>query len=237
MIPARLEAKRFPRKPLARLGGRPLVEWVYEACARHRGFDDVIVATDSDEIEACVRGFGGSAELTRSDHRTGTDRVAEVAARRPEADVVANVQADQPFVTSTTLERLLTPYEAGDPPEMATVACPLDPERVADPNVVKVVCDRAGFALYFSRSPIPHSPEGTAPYLHHLGLYAFTGEFLQRYAHLPETVLERSERLEQLRALEHGHRIAVSLTENPVLEVNRVEDLTAAEALLRVSRL
>jgi 3-deoxy-manno-octulosonate cytidylyltransferase (CMP-KDO synthetase) len=236
VIPARYDSTRFPGKPLALLGGRSMVEWVYEAAASCRHFERVVVATDSDEIAACVHGFGGEVEMTRSDHATGTDRVAEVAERVPEADVIANVQGDQPFVTARMLEQLLEPYLVGDIPEMTTLACPLDPRAAHDPNLVKVVCDRAGRALYFSRAPIPHGVDGTAPFLHHLGLYAFRAEFLRVYSTLAETQLERCERLEQLRALEHGYRIIVCRTEHAVLEVNTPEDLERAQTLVAARR-
>ena len=161
--------------------------------------------------------------------------MAEVAARTPGADVVVNVQGDQPFVSGAQLEALVSPYLDGRFPEMATIACPLrgDP---ADPNVVKVVCDVQGRALYFSRAPIPYSPEGDGEYLHHIGLYAFLPRFLQVYAGLPETRLERAEQLEQLRALENGHSIIVTRVDEPVLEVNTPEDLERAASALGTRR-
>jgi 3-deoxy-manno-octulosonate cytidylyltransferase (CMP-KDO synthetase) len=236
VIPARYQSKRFPGKPLALLGGRPMVEWVYEAAASCPHFERILVATDSEAIADCVRGFGGEVELTRGDHSTGTDRVAEVAGRVPEAEVIANVQGDQPFVTATMLDQLLGPYLRGESPEMTTLACPLDPRAAQDPNLVKVVCDREGRALYFSRAPIPHSVDGAAPLLHHLGLYAFRADFLRTYSGLAETELERCERLEQLRVLEHGYRITVCRTEHAVLEVNTPEDLERAQALVAAPR-
>jgi 3-deoxy-manno-octulosonate cytidylyltransferase (CMP-KDO synthetase) len=234
VVPARYGATRFPGKPLAELAGRPIVQWVYEAAAACEDFDDVVVATDSEEIAAAVRAFGGVVEMTREDHRTGSDRVAEVAERRPDVDVVVNVQGDQPFATPEMLSALVAPYVAGEMPAMATLACPLT-ERGAweDPNVVKVVCDRRGYALYFSRSPIPHLAEGeTVDGRHHLGLYAFTRETVLRFPSLEETPLERRERLEQLRALEHGIPIRVCETERAVLEVNTPEDLERAQELV-----
>lgn len=232
VIPARHASTRFPGKPLALLGGRPVVEWVYEAAASCPHFENVVVATDSRPIADAVRSFGGMVELTRTDHLTGTDRVAEVAERHPQADVIVNVQGDQPFVTARMLEQLLGPYLRGESPEMTTLACPVDVEAASDPNVVKVVCDRERRALYFSRAPIPHGANSAMPFLHHLGLYAFRADFLRVYARLAETALERCERLEQLRVLEHGYRITVCPTERAVLEVNTPEDLERAEELL-----
>lgn len=237
VVPVRYGATRFPGKPLADLDGRPIVQWVYEAAAGCSAFDDVVVATDSEEIARRVREFGGAVELTRGDHQTGTDRVAEVAERHPDADVVANVQGDQPFATSEMLSALVQPYVAGDRPPMTTLACPLvDPSWWSDPNVVKVVRGVDGYALYFSRSSIPHAAadEGSVVQpLHHLGLYAFTRETVLRFPALSPTPLEQQERLEQLRALEHGIRIRVCDTDRPVLEVNTPEDLEQARQLVR----
>ena len=233
VIPARYDSKRFPGKPLADLSGRTVIEWVYSAAASCPHFDRVLVATDDERIAECVRGFGGEVELTRADHATGTDRVAEVAARYPDADVVANVQGDQPFVSAEHLSDLLAPYLEGLSPAMTTLACHLDPARAPDSNVVKVVCDREGNALYFSRAQIPFATGSEQPdYLHHLGLYAFRADFLQTYAGFASTPLEEYEQLEQLRVIEHGYRIAVCKTDQAVLEVNTPEDLEHAVALV-----
>lgn len=229
VIPTRMGAVRFPGKPLADLAGRPLVRWVYEAAAACPLFDRVVVATPDDEIVEAVRGFGGEAVLTSPRHPTGTDRVAEVAARS-RADVVVNVQGDQPFVTPEMLEQLVAPFAFGPEVFMTTLGAPISADvDPSDPNVVKVVCDRNGDALYFSRSAIPHfRTPGPAPVLHHLGLYAFTRSFLAVYQTLTPTPLEQCEGLEQLRALEHGYRIRVARTDHPVIEVNTPADLAAA---------
>ena len=233
VVPARHAAVRFPGKPLADLGGRPVVQWVYEAAARCEAFDEIVVATDSEEIAAQVRAFGGTVELTRSDHATGTDRVAEIAERRPSADVVVNVQGDQPFATPEMLTALVAPYLEGERPDMTTLASPLtDAAAVDDPNTVKVVTDVRGDALYFSRAPIPFVRDGGATRLHHLGLYAFTRETVLRFPTFPPTPLEQLEGLEQLRALEHGVRIRVCRTERTVLEINTPEDLDRARELV-----
>lgn len=232
-----MAATRFPGKPLADLGGRPLVQWVYESASGCADIDELVVATPDPEIIDAVRGFGGQVELTRSDHPTGTDRVAEVAERHAEAEVVVNIQGDQPFVTAPMLSALVGPYHAGAEPVMTTVAAPLDPDSgPGDPNIVKVVCDRAGDALYFSRSPIPfrrHQMVGPLPTYHHIGLYAFTRDFLAKYATMSPTPLEQAEGLEQLRVLEHGYRIRVSPIDHPVLEVNTPEDLVQALAIVQ----
>jgi 3-deoxy-manno-octulosonate cytidylyltransferase (CMP-KDO synthetase) len=233
VIPVRQAASRFPGKPLAELAGRPLVEWVYDAARACDAFDEVVIATDSEEIAERSRAFGATVEMTRTDHRTGSDRVAEVAERHPEADIVVNVQGDQPFATPAMLTALVAPYTEGERPDMTTLACPLeDPVARQDPNTVKVVCDIHGNALYFSRSPLPHSEAASAPFLHHLGLYAFTRDTLLRFPTFEPTPLERAERLEQLRAMEHGVRIRVALADRPVLEINTPEDLMRANALV-----
>jgi 3-deoxy-manno-octulosonate cytidylyltransferase (CMP-KDO synthetase) len=235
VIPARMGATRFPGKPLADLAGRPLIQWVYEAAAACTDLDDLMVATPDADIVEAVKRFGGSVELTKADHPTGTDRVAEVAARH-RADVVVNVQGDQPFVTPEMLSNLVGPYRAGLRPSMTTVAAPLDDAGLDDPNTVKVVCDRNGDALYFSRSPIPfrrHPVSDGLPVYHHIGLYAFARAFLELYAAMASTPLEQSEGLEQLRVLEHGHRIRVCPIRRSVLEVNTPEDLEAAVTLVQ----
>jgi 3-deoxy-manno-octulosonate cytidylyltransferase (CMP-KDO synthetase) len=193
--------------------------------------DRVVVATPDQEIVDVVRAFGGEAVLTSALHPTGTDRVAEVAATTT-ADVVVNIQGDQPFVTPEMLEQLVAPFTGASGVLMSTLGAPIAPDLdPADGNVVKVVCDRNGDALYFSRSPIPYyRTPGPAPVLHHLGLYAFTRDFLGLYQSLDPTPLEQCEGLEQLRVLEHGFRIRVSRTEAPAIEVNTPGDLAAAIA-------
>jgi 3-deoxy-manno-octulosonate cytidylyltransferase (CMP-KDO synthetase) len=232
VIPVRMAASRLPGKPLADLGGRPVVGWVLDAASGSDRLDRVVVATPDEEIAAVARSLGAEVVMTRSDHETGTDRVAEVAGRLPDYDVVVNIQGDQPFVSAGMLAELVAPYFASaDAPPMTTLGAPLAATDVTDPNVVKVVCDRNGDALYFSRSPIPyHRTPGDAPVYHHLGLYAFTRDFLARYPALPPTPLERVEGLEQLRVLEHGHRIRVCTTRAAVREINTADDLDRARA-------
>jgi 3-deoxy-manno-octulosonate cytidylyltransferase (CMP-KDO synthetase) len=234
VVPVRYEASRFRGKALADLGGRPVVWWVVDAARRCSAFDEVIVATDDARIADVVRGFGGQVELTKAGHPSGTDRVAEVAERHEDADIVANIQGDQPFASPEMMSTLLQPYEVGERPAIATLACPLEYGDGPDPNVVKVVCDRQGYALYFSRSAVPYAPPGEQiERLHHLGLYAFTREALLQFTSFEPTPLERREQLEQLRALEHGVRIRVSVTDRSVLEVNTPADLERARAMLR----
>lgn len=233
VIPARYQAHRLPGKPLVSIAGRPLVQHVYEAVKASPQLDQIIVATDSEEVAAVVRDFGGAVEMTRLDHRSGTDRTAEVAARHSEFDVVVNVQGDLPLLREEIIEELMAPYAQREHPDMTTVACPLDPELANDPNTVKVVRDRAGRALYFSRAAIPfRTGDADASMLHHIGLYAFRRHFLLRFTTLDPGPLETAESLEQLRALEHGYEIVVGLVEETVMEVNTPEDRTRVEELL-----
>jgi 3-deoxy-manno-octulosonate cytidylyltransferase (CMP-KDO synthetase) len=235
VIPARYQSQRFPGKPLVKIGDRTMIQRVYEAARSCPAFSRVIVATESEKIADCVRSFGGEVEITADTHETGTDRIAEVAARHLEYTVVVNVQGDQPFVRADMLQQLVAPYlTEADPPAMTTLACPLDlVNDLENPNVAKVICDRHSNALYFSRAPIPYFRQKLkAPLYHHLGLYAFRADFLAHYTQLEATPLEQCESLEQLRVLEHGYRIRVCQTETAMIEINTPEDLTVAQALL-----
>jgi 3-deoxy-manno-octulosonate cytidylyltransferase (CMP-KDO synthetase) len=232
VIPVRLAAQRLPGKPLAKIGQRTVVEWVHARTLSSGVFDRVIVATPDDEIAGAVAAFGGEVALTSADHETGTDRVAEVASTLAGFDVIANVQGDQPFVTHEMLAALVEPFRDATQPDMVTIGCPLPAEAHARPDVVKVVCDTGGKALYFSRSPIPHgfdAASGTRSVFHHLGLYSFSRNFLRSFAALPPTPLERMEKLEQLRALEHGAVIRVAtVSSGRLIEINTPEDLALA---------
>jgi 3-deoxy-manno-octulosonate cytidylyltransferase (CMP-KDO synthetase) len=219
IIPARYASERLPGKPLLRETGRTLLEHAWRRVREARGVGAVRVATDDARIADAVRAFGGEAVMTSAGCRTGTDRVAEAAAGC-DAGLVLNVQGDEPEIPPAALEALIGRMARDDAP-MGTLACPLDdPAAFADPNKVKVVTDGRGRALYFSRAPIPHrrgGADGAAPAgaLLHIGVYAYRPAFLQTFAGLPSTPLERAERLEQLRALEHGHAIAVAVFDGP----------------------
>jgi 3-deoxy-manno-octulosonate cytidylyltransferase (CMP-KDO synthetase) len=234
VIPARWASTRFPGKPLALLSGRPMVLHVVDACRRSRVFAEVVVATDDVRIAEVVASAGARAELTRPDHASGTDRVAEVAGRLSVdgRSVVVNVQGDEPLVEPGALATLVTAFD--DPAvEMATLVRPLAEEERALPQVVKAVLDGRGDALYFSRADVPFARDGgPVQRWAHLGLYGYRKETLARLARLPPTPLERAESLEQLRALEHGIRIRCLRTEARSLGVDTPEDLARAEALL-----
>jgi len=213
VIPARYGASRFPGKPLAPIAGLPMIQRVWTGTMRAKRLSRVIVATDDERIAETCRGFGAEVALTRTDHPTGTDRLGEVAANLDD-DVVVNVQGDEPliegFVIDAAIEALI---EDPDVP-MATVVHALEPDALDDPNRVKVVLDRRGRALYFSRSPIPHGRGPTQPVRwQHVGLYAYRRDFLLEFVRLPPTPAEQAEQLEQLRALEHGFPIRCAVVE------------------------
>lgn len=217
VIPARLGSTRLPRKVLLRETGRYLIDHVHERVRAARLAGRVVIATDSDEVLAACREFGAEAVMTRADHPSGTDRVAEVARALGGAfDLVVNVQGDEPELDPGHVDTLVE-LMLGTGSEMGTLAEPLDdPEEAEKPQVVKVVTDHAGRALYFSRSPLPslgspERPAGEPLCLRHVGIYAYAPAFLQTFCALPPAPLERRERLEQLRALWHGHRIQVAV--------------------------
>jgi 3-deoxy-manno-octulosonate cytidylyltransferase (CMP-KDO synthetase) len=213
-----------------------MVEHVYRRAAAARGVDAVVVATDDERIAAAVRAFGGTARMTRPTHRTGTDRIAEVAADLT-CDIVLNVQGDEPLIEPEMLEQVIGPLVADAAVNMSTVYCAItDPSDHANPNVVKVVNDRRGQALYFSRAPIPHMRDlrlrPVPPTYKHIGLYGYRRTFLLTLAGLPQTPLELSESLEQLRALEHGYRIHTVETQHDSIGVDTPEDLNRVRRLL-----
>ncbi len=221
IIPARYASTRFPGKPLADILGKPMIQWVYERTALCSAVHQVIVATDDERISRAVEAFGGQVQMTRSDHPTGTDRLAEIAGRI-ETDLVVNVQGDEPLIDPRMIEQAVAPLLLDPDIPMGTLMAPIaSAEDFFNPNVVKVVVDSRGFALYFSRAPIPcprDLPVDAALSAHtpaayrHIGLYVYRRDFLLRFPHLPATPLEALEKLEQLRALEHGYRIRVAAT-------------------------
>ncbi len=235
IIPARYHATRFEGKPLALLGGRPVLQHVYEGSQKSSLLSEVVVATDDERIAVAVRKFGGKVVMTSPDHASGTDRVAE-AARSHDADVVVNIQGDEPFIAGEAIDQALEPFFAHPEIEMTTLMRAIERrEDLADPNVVKVVVDSQGFALYFSRSRIPYPrQQDSAPAYEHIGLYAYRKDFLLRFASLAPTKLEKTEALEQLRALENGHRILAVETRHHVgLSIDTPADLERAEQFLR----
>lgn len=235
VIPSRYASTRLPGKPLLDIAGKPLVQRVWER-ALDSGADEVLVATDDQRIAECAIRFGAKAVLTRADHESGTDRLAEVAQLEGWADstVVVNLQGDEPFMPVSLLDSVAACLAAADGCTVATVAVKQnDHDVLNDPNCVKVVCDANNRALYFSRAPIPYHRDhgGCTSSLQHLGLYAYRAGYLQLFSRTPPTPLEQRERLEQLRALESGESIAVLVTEeDPGIGVDTEADLAAARA-------
>ncbi|HWF86297.1 MAG TPA: 3-deoxy-manno-octulosonate cytidylyltransferase [Vicinamibacterales bacterium] len=234
LIPARFASSRLPGKPLADIDGRPMIEHVYRRVSASPIVSQVIVATDDLRIATRVHEFGGHVRLTKA-HETGTDRLAEVAATL-DCDLVVNVQGDEPLIDPGAIAEAVAPF-AADPSVMVTTLFRriTQPAELTNPNVVKVVVDRGGFALYFSRSPIPHlrDPRGGWPPLYkHVGLYAYRRSALMVLASLEPTPLERAESLEQLRALEHGIRIKAVETKYDSFGVDTPEDLEQVRRLL-----
>ena len=235
VIPARLGSTRLPNKPLQLLAGEPLISRVIQRVLEHRLTDDLVVATDSPMIVQVVERAGARAVMTDPGHPSGTDRVAEVAARSEYRgfDVVANVQGDEPFLSREALAGALARVEGGD--DVGTAAAPLDPALAGDPSRVKVVTDAAGRALYFSRAPIPFRRDprdsGADLYRQHIGIYAYSRDALARWVAAPPSPAEQAERLEQLRALHLGISIGVAtLTEAVLPGIDTSDDLRRAEA-------
>ena len=234
MIPARFGASRFPGKPLVPIAGLPMIQRVFDGARQAKRLSRVLVATDDERIAATCRDFGAEVVMTRADHATGTDRIAEAAVSL-EAEVVVNVQGDEPLIEGFVIDAAVEALEADPGAALATVVHRADPAAGADANRVKVVLDVAGRALYFSRSPIPFVRAGAEPppLWQHVGLYAYRRDFLLRFASLPPTPAERAEGLEQLRALEHGYPIACAVIEGwESVPVDVPADVARVEARL-----
>jgi 3-deoxy-manno-octulosonate cytidylyltransferase (CMP-KDO synthetase) len=234
VIPARIASTRLPRKMLRQIDGKPLIGVVYEAVRSSPLLAEVIVATDSNEIMDACRQNGWKAEMTSAAHRSGTERVQEVS-ERAAADVYINVQGDEPLTRSEHIAALLEVMKDKDEAvQVGTLKTPATEMDISDPNAVKVVTDASGRALYFSRATIPFDRDTTRPqYFKHLGLYAYRKAALDRFVKLPESSLEKSERLEQLRFLENGVNIFVGLTPHDTVGVDTEEDLQRVAGILR----
>jgi 3-deoxy-manno-octulosonate cytidylyltransferase (CMP-KDO synthetase) len=220
IIPARYNSTRFPGKPIVPIDGKPLIEHVYRRVQQAQHVDRILVATDDERIRRAVEGFGGTAVMTGKDHSSGTDRLAEAANDLDPEALVVNVQGDEPMIEPGVIDQAVSAAQVRTA-DIVTVMTPLDPSKADDPNRVKVVVDRNGNALYFSRSRIPS--RGTT--FLHIGLYVYRVRFLKLFTKLDPTPLEQAERLEQLRALEHGYRIRVVEVESESWGIDTPEDL------------
>ncbi len=241
IIPARFASSRLPGKPLVTLGGKPMIQHVYERAKRAQTVHEVLVATDDQRIIDVVKGFGGQARMTRADHRTGTERIAEVAVHES-GDVFVNVQGDEPLIDPVAIDTAVAALLEEPPAQIATVATPIrHAGDIMDPNVVKTVLDFDENALYFSRAPIPWIRDTQqkihVKYWKHLGLYVFRRDALLEYPTLPQGELEKIEQLEQLRWMENGWKIRVAEVAHDAVSVDVPEDVTRVEKLLKEERL
>lgn len=233
IIPARYHSTRLPQKMLRKIGNKTLIQHVWDRCSQTTMLDTVIIATDHEAINDVVKQFGGTVVLTDPNHQSGTDRAVEVAAA-VDCDVVINIQGDEPFISPHAIDALASAFEGDEHLKVATLCHrETDPAVLCDPNVVKVVFDKQGFALYFSRAPIPYDREGArgAEFFKHIGIYAFRKDFLMTYSRLAASSLETREKLEQLRILDNGEKIKVIETDFDSCGIDTEEDLRQAEKL------
>ncbi len=244
VIPARYASERLPGKPLADIGGKPMIQHVYERAARARLLDAVCVATDDERITAAVRAFGGTAIMTPTDLRSGSDRVAWAARSLQDAAIVVNVQGDEPLIDPGMIDEAVEPLRRDPSLVAGTLVRRIDAaEELRNPGIPKVVLNREGFCLYFSRSPIPYVRDlpaddwqTSATFYKHIGLYVYRRSFLLTYASLAQTPLERAEKLEQLRILEHGYRIKAVVTSHDSIPVDTQADLERVRTMLASQR-
>lgn len=251
VIPARISSTRLPEKPLAMIGNKPLIQWVYENVSKSKIISKTIVATDSEKIANAISSFNGNFELTSPNHPSGTDRIAEVA-RKLDADIILNVQGDEPFITADVIDTVLKVMIKDDKIEYASAKTKMiSIKEFFNSNIVKVICDEKDFAIYFSRAPIPYFREEFDNYkktgkidsniekniltntYKHIGIYAYKWDFLIRFTKLKEGFLEKTEKLEQLRALENGYKIIVPTVKYNGFGIDTFEDLEKARKILR----
>ncbi|MBN2727499.1 3-deoxy-manno-octulosonate cytidylyltransferase [Candidatus Mcinerneyibacteriota bacterium] len=236
VIPARMASTRLPGKPLHPVCGKPLIRWVYEGVAQASLIEEIIVATDDERIVETVSSFGGKAVLTGTHHQTGTDRICEVVRKfGKDYDIIVNVQGDEPLIRGESVDQVIWPVAGGKAP-VATPVIPLEEGEADDPNSVKVVMDAEGYALYFSRSPIPYVRGEKPNFFKHVGLYVFEKEFLLEFSSWKQTPLEKSEMLEQLRILEMGYKIKTVEWDERLHGVDTPEDVKVVEGILKGAR-
>ena len=237
IIPARYHSTRFIGKPLADICGKPMIEHVYERASKSKSLRSVTVATDDKRIARKVEEFGGNTILTSSHHKSGTDRIAEAVIKldTDDTDLIVNIQGDQPLVDPEMIDEAIRPFVNVPSLMMATLSCRLkNNNELRNPNIVKVVVDRDGFALYFSRSPIPYvrDQDDSVCFYKHIGIYVYRRDFLLKFTRMPQSILEKAEMLEQLRALENGYKVMVVKTDFDSIEVDTPEDLEKVKAII-----
>lgn len=232
VIPARLKSTRLPSKPLLQIGGKPLIQWVYERAKEAKTLNRLLVATDSPNIRNTVIQFGGEALLTSRKHSSGTDRVAEVMKKIP-GEIIIDIQGDEPLVRSSSIDKLVDLMIQNSHVEIATLVTRCREDEFDNTNIVKVACGRDDFAIYFSRAPVPFFRNDNPDYYKHIGVYGFRRSTLLELSELPRSRLEEIEGLEQLRALEHNYRIKVVFTPYHTIGVDTPEDLYKVERFLK----
>ena len=226
IIPARYGSTRLEGKPLLEVAGKPVIQWVYEKAQQSKLADIIIVATDDERIYNCVKGFGGIAEMTSADHKCGSDRIMEVVSRHPEIEFICNLQGDEPLIKAESIDAVIRNVVEDDKADISTLIREITPQEAENPNLVKCVVDNNGFALYFSRSKIPYERNtGIAAFYGHLGIYGYKRKALETMTNLAQTPLEKTESLEQLRALENGMKIKTSVVDFVPVGIDTKDDL------------
>ena len=226
IIPARYGSSRLEGKPLLEVAGKPVIQWVYEKAQASKLADMIIVATDDKRIYDCVTSFGGVAEMTSENHKSGSDRIMEVVSRHPEIDYICNLQGDEPLIKPESIDAVIKNVIEDDKADISTLIRQINNEEANNPNLVKCVTDNNGFALYFSRSKIPYERNsGVAAFYGHLGIYGYKRKALEAMTSLPQTMLEKTESLEQLRALENGMKIKTTVVDFVPVGIDTKEDL------------
>lgn len=226
IIPARYGSSRLEGKPLLKVLDKPVIQWVYEKASQAKLADLIIVATDDQRIYDCVNGFGGNVEMTSSEHKSGSDRIMEVVSRHPEIDYICNLQGDEPLIKPESIDAVIKNVIEDDRADISTLIREIGQDEVDNPNLVKCVTDKDGFALYFSRSKIPYERnKGVAKFYGHLGIYGYKRHALESMTSLSQTMLEKTESLEQLRALENGMKIKTSVVDFVPVGIDTKEDL------------
>jgi len=237
IIPARYGSSRLEGKPLLEVNGKPIIQWVYEKAQQAKLAGMIIVATDDERIYNAVKAFGGEVEMTSKDHKCGSDRIREVVERHPEIDYIVNLQGDEPLIKPESIDAVARNVQEDNRADISTLIRKITPEEAENPNLVKCVTDNNGFALYFSRSKIPYERNtGIAVFYGHLGIYGYKRDALIKMTSLPQTPLEKTESLEQLRALENGMKIKTSVVDFVPVGIDTKEDLEKFRQIVNLSK-
>ncbi|MBR1425302.1 3-deoxy-manno-octulosonate cytidylyltransferase [bacterium] len=237
IIPARYGSSRLEGKPLIEVGGKPIIQWVYEKAKASKYADSIIVATDDQRIYDCVKFFGGEVEMTSTEHKCGSDRIREVVDRHPEFDFIVNLQGDEPLIKPESIDEVIANVKFDNDADLSTLVRPLNSdEEIDNPNQVKCVLGMNGYALYFSRSRIPYERnKDVVTFFGHIGIYGYKRDALIRMTELEQTPLEKTESLEQLRALENGMRIKVSVVDFVPVGIDTPEDVEKFRNILQMN--